>query len=104
MVTESTFVGCSNMPPEMAAKLDKPWHFAGEINPKHTGTLAVICKKCSSDSWHYCATTVRCESYKFVTDDMIVVRVYFGVCADCDSVYWARQGPPFTRARQCVHA
>jgi hypothetical protein len=38
----------------------------------------------------------------FITDDMIEVVVYFGVCGGCDSVYWARQGPPFRRARAFV--
>ncbi len=42
--------------------------------------------------------------HKFITDDMILVFVWFGVCERCEAVYWARSGPPFTRIRSRVTA
>jgi hypothetical protein len=41
---------------------------------------------------------------RFVTDDMLEVMVYFGICIECGAVYWARQGPPFRRLNAFVPA
>lgn len=110
MITETAFIGCDNLPQEMAVRLDKGWTFVGEIK---TNSLYhnCVCVKCSRRPISYRARVERLEfraevvslrSYLFVNDDMIEVKVYFGVCEMCDSVYWGRSGPPFRRVRSGV--
>ena len=115
MISETALMDCENVPPEMSARFDQPWHFLGEVkgSPYH---LHAMCGKCltlerDSSMWyselpiHYKPPIiVNMKSHLFITDDMLEVRVYFGVCDKCDSVYWARQGPPFKRARCLVPA
>ena len=95
----------------MAGRFDQPWNFIGEVK---TNQRSVVCHclKCNqrepiyrdNPNWVDYAPliTVNCDGYLFITDDMIEVMVYFGVCRECDSVFWARSGPPFRRARACV--
>lgn len=113
MITDASFVGCANLPPEMASRLDQPWTFAGEVKT-NARFHRCVCGKCSrkhisykpnlNDYLAFMSEVVELRSYLFITDDMIRVRVYFGVCEACDSVFWARSGPPFRRARAMVPA
>jgi hypothetical protein len=107
MISETTLMDCENMPAEMAGRFDQPWHFVGEArgNPR---ALECLCEKCRpkiplrvSDTVdaRERIQTVHLRGHLFITDDMLKVVIYFGVCDKCDSVYWARQGPPFKRAR-----
>ncbi len=119
MITESTFVHAENLPEEMRIRLDQPWHFVGEIPPRDAeryGYQRVVCTKCQEkerlkllidfknqhypDSYTF--SSVDLKRYLFVTDDMIEVLVFFGVCQKCQAVHWARSGPPFRRARALV--
>ena len=107
MISETTLMDCENIPEEMC-RFDEPWHFVGEVQSGRP-YLDIICGKCSPrpaikvladlDPSFISFVKVSLRGYPFVTDDMIEVVVYFGICGDCDSAYWARQGPPFTRAR-----
>jgi len=97
----------------MAARLDEPWVFVGEVKGDRYAVRA-ICRKCTArptyaplsvyDRPQAIYYEVDMRGYLFVTDDMIECMVYFGVCRKCDSVHWARQGPPFKRAHCLVPA
>lgn len=107
MVSESTLIGCENLPQEMAERFDQPWFFVGEISNTRGMMMAAVCQKCEAhnrylDSMSY--RTLTLIGHPFITDDMLEVIVYFGVCGECDSAHWARQGPPFKRARCLVQA
>jgi hypothetical protein len=112
VVSETSLINCENLPEEMANSFDEPWHFVGEISapPDRLGgswwiEAICVCQKIDVLLLHANPlpivpihhTTLR--GYKFVTDDMIETVVYFGRCEDCGRVHWARQGPPFRRAR-----
>lgn len=110
MISETTLVSCRNVPPEMSARFDEPWIFTGEVKA-YRPYEQCVCRKCSvqpsivlslSPSYSPMLHIVDMKGYLFITDDMIECIVYFGVCNNCDSVYWARQGPPFKRARCLV--
>lgn len=117
MNTETTLINCENVPSEMVGRFDQPWHFVGEVEgDRHY--LRTICKKCDEQRairsvlWSPETSLIERETFEtvdmqghlFITDDMIECVVYFGVCHKCDSVHWARQGPPFKRARCLVSA
>ena len=107
MISETALLDCEDVPACMSERFDQPWHFVGEVEPKHY-SLNAVCMRCA-DRPIRLKEQIRVEeiiyqivpmqSYLFITDDMIEVTIYFGVCDKCDRVYWARQGPPFTRAR-----
>jgi hypothetical protein len=114
LISETTLMDCENVPPEMVARFDQAWHFVGEVNAEQPSDPApfmrAICKVCHQRPvLRYPANSgpitrdmvpyVEMRGYKFITDDMIEVMVYFGICEKCDRVYWARSGPPFRRAR-----
>ena len=111
MITETAFVDCENTPAAMVGRFDDPWNFIGEVKTNHS-SLRCYCEKCNRGDFQYSPKEAPFEynpipivdmpGYLFVTTDMIEVMVYFGVCRDCDSVYWARSGPPFRRAKACV--
>jgi len=121
MISETHLLDCENLPPEMAATFDRSWHFVGEVRADVI-YMEAICKGCLQVSqrarevglldpayWQRPiiknqVRTVTMQRYLFFTDDMIEVYLYFGTCAECDGVYWARQGPPFNRARCLVTA
>lgn len=113
MISETTFLDCENLPSIMADRLDQPWNFLGEVKTNHR-TFMCRCGKCNTrepvfkPKQTYAdfapVVVVVCDDYLFITDDMIEVIVYFGVCQKCDSVYWARSGPPFRSARACKPA
>jgi hypothetical protein len=74
--------------------------------------LNVICKCQNKPASLFTETSCDFErqeimslrAFQFVTDDMLIVNVYFGVCGECGRVVWAKQGPPFKRARAFVPA
>ena len=107
MISETTLVGCENLPTEMAARLDEPWVFVGEVKGDRSHQCAT-CNKCKPTfatfaiAHPFAFEIVEMKGYLFITDDMIECMVYFGVCSKCNSVHWARQGPPFKRARCLV--
>lgn len=111
MISETAILGCDNLPESMRGQFDKPWNFVGEVKTNRMD-LMCHCKKCNMADVNYFkpqqrATPqrlvfVRMAGHLFVTDDMIEVMVYFGVCQECEAIYWARSGPPFRRARRCV--
>jgi len=90
VITETAFIGCDNLPQEMAVRLDKGWTFVGEIK---TNSLYhnCVCVKCSRRPISYRARVERLEfrmevvslrSYLFLTDDMIEVKVVFRCLRD----------------------
>ena len=106
---------CENVPPEMLGRFDQPWTFVGEVKGDRP-YLQALCKRCEernrpmlfsadpSPLYNVVYQIVDLVGHLFITDDMIEVVVYFGVCGECDAVHWARQGPPFKRARCLVKA
>ena len=112
MITETAFFNCDNLPPEMACRFDQPWTFIGEVKTNRLH-IECHCSKCARENSKYlwspatmpvpmCSMQlVSMGGRVFITDDMIEVVVYFGVCEKCDTVHWARSGPPFRRARSC---
>ena len=104
---------CENVPTEMVEQFDQPWSFMGEVK-EGTPYLGVCCGKCNKQTSYAQKLpvlelpkpfrTVDLQRYLFITDDMLEVAIYFGVCKECDTVYWARQGPPFKRARCLIPA
>jgi hypothetical protein len=116
MIKDSTFVGCENLPADMAKCLDLPWNDLGEVSASivRRAYLEKACSKCSAKP---CVAytdepivqppsfaIVHMPGRMFVTDDMIEVVVFFGQCHKCKAVYWARSGPPFKRARAFMPA
>jgi len=108
MITEAAFVGSENLPEEMSAVMDRPWNFVGVIQD-HPPAVHCHCDKCNQrmpvrvcggSEWAPSRTirTICLRMYRFITDDMIEVYIYFGIC-QCGAVYWARSGPPFRRVR-----
>jgi rubredoxin len=112
IMSEAMFVGCANLPECMDRALDLPWNYVGDVDrPRHW--IQAICKKCSPrpslfeplpKSFKPYFVIVDLAAYQFVTDDMLEITVYFGRCSTCGRVYWAKQGPPFRRARCFVAA
>jgi hypothetical protein len=113
MITETVFIGCENVPEEMAGAFDRPWHFLGEVKADHW-TMLCYCGKCNAPDLSYTKDfefvrneafmTVILNAHLFITGDMLEVVVFFGICKKCQSVYWARSGPPFKRARAYANA
>lgn len=106
MISETAIMDVENLPDEIAVWFDRPWNFVGEVKRKSCPSFVdVACRRCSGSlvsfdlSTAITTTKVALKGYLFITDDMIEVTVYFGVCETCGSVYWAREGPPFKRAR-----
>ena len=112
MINETAFIDCKDIPEAMQGRFDQPWHFLGDVTPAGS-VMQCLCGRCNPPNNMYQPNEeiadapvqmVYLMGHLFVTDDMLEVTVYFGVCGECDKVYWARQGPPFKRARQCVGA
>lgn len=106
MISETELMDMENLPPEMANSFDRPWHFLGEVNNGFTNLVNAICKCSTQSLFSPCVSVTEddflvmdMKAYKFITGDMIEVIVWFGVCETCGRVTWARQGPPFKRAR-----
>lgn len=114
MISETALIHAENTPEIMRGTFDKPWNFVGEV--KHSeppGYLSAYCDKCNgsliSNLTHNLSigpepvpssfVPVHLDGFQFITDDMIEIIVYFGICPECQSIYWMRQGPPFQRAR-----
>jgi hypothetical protein len=105
MLSETGIMGCENVPPEMVAQFDRPWNFVREIPERECFShMAVLCKcqnrsiamrLAKSGTKPRPVVITTCKPYEFVTNDMLIVRIYFGVCPECGAVYWARQGPPY---------
>lgn len=116
ILPETAFFNCENLPEEMSAQFDRPWNYLGDVTVKHPH-LRAVCEKCrqrkSKLPMMYCSSpkepyaprleTIEMPGQLFITDDMLEVIVYFGVCKTCGSVYWAKQGPPFRRVRSYCH-
>lgn len=108
---ETFFLDCHGVPPEMIARFDRPWNFIGEIEHDFP-YLRAFCKKCNQrpvevsrydyDPKYDSIRIVDMKGHEFVTGDMLYVFVWFGVCDECDSIYWARRAPPYERARRPV--
>jgi len=107
MIRESHFVGCRDLPDDMAECLDKPWNFVGVVKYS-CRVFSYQCTKCFVQPCFFYTPEsigqplndiVTLDCRRFVTDDKIEVMVYFGTCNECGSVYWARSGPPFRRAK-----
>jgi len=113
MISETAFIGCRNLPEGMACRFDVPWVFVGEIKTDKR-LVATCCQKCNQSELVLVGNPCRAKykplvvvslrGYRFITDDMIEVMVYFGTCEKCGSVYWARSGAPFRRVRTYVSA
>lgn len=113
MISETTFLDCENISIEMSSRFDQPWTFVGEVK-KEVNYLKARCEKCnryhnpveinfnSITAINDVITTVMLKSYLFITDDKLEVIIFFGVCEKCDTVHWARQEPPFKRARSYI--
>jgi hypothetical protein len=113
IMSEAMFVGCEGLPECMYQALDLPWNYVGDVLRKRPYGIQAICGKCSPrpslfeplpKSFKPFFVIVDLAAYQFVTDDMLEITVYFGRCSKCGSVYWAKQGPPFRRARCFVAA
>lgn len=100
MITETAFVGCSGLPKIIARSLDKPWHYIGVVPLRENEYgLNCLCRKCSvrpvadfdlvgtgptqSDVFEI----VFLHHFKFITGDMILVHVFFGLCGKCGSAH-----------------
>ena len=111
--TEAFFLECENCPPEMIEHFDRPWKFVAEVRGWRE-YINTTCKKCNKPRpvqfLEEIPTTIEdiryhlvaMKAYHFITDDLIEVTVYFGVCSNCSQAHWARQGPPFKRLRSYV--
>ena len=103
MITKEEFARAENLPSELASRLDRPWHFVGEINVKMLGPASplAVCRDCFRPSLEIWDTgppeAIEMKRHLFITDDLLICAVYFGICPQCDCVYWARQAPPFRR-------
>ncbi len=115
MISETAFLDCEDTPPEMVEQFDRPWHFLGEVKGELPSVMKAYCGRCHVIHFEPPqATSQPCRpssfqvvdlpGHQFITDDMIQVVVYFGVCGNCGAVFWARQGPPFRRVRRLVPA
>lgn len=112
MISETAFMNCENCPEVMRGQFDKPWHYLGDVKHGHN-YLNVVCK-CQQKLPALAfieepvefreMSIMSLRSFKFITDDMLIVIVYFGVCEQCGRVVWAKEGPPFERARAFVPA
>jgi len=117
--TETMFGGCQGLPEEMKVSLDLPWVFLGEVTAKfpadHVQFIEALCRnesKCNprlnGPFKQYLGTatlkSVSLRKHGFITNTGFEVSVFFGVCKNCGTVYWARQGPPFSRVSSCVHS
>jgi hypothetical protein len=110
MLSETELFDMKDLPVEMSSRLDQPWHFVGETVGAEF-CMQTICERCApivslmppdSPYWSEPIRVVTMSAYRFITGDMLNVTIHFGACEKCDSVYWARQGPPFRRARAYV--
>jgi hypothetical protein len=89
MITETAFIGADNLPQEMADALDLPWNFVGDIGPKFMPSGDVGPYNVMIPCHHGLDPTelvssariyaVQLRGYLFITDDLIEVRVYFGL-------------------------
>jgi hypothetical protein len=107
MLSETGIMDCENVPPEMVAQFDRPWNFVKEVPQWECHSLLEVLCKCQTNHLskklkESPATEMvqpliitSCKAYEFVTEDMLIVTIYFGVCEGCGAVYWARQGPPY---------
>lgn len=102
MISETAFINCENIPADMRGQFDKPWHFVGEVT-EDTPALICDCHKCTWNLRTYLKKhRVYMPAHQFITDDMLLVIVFFGACDACGTVHWARSGAPFKRVRSCV--
>ena len=107
---ESAFLDSENVPAIMQGRFDVPWNFVGEVRT-NASTMDCYCTKCNASPVtlrlrivDHITVIVELRGYMFVTDYMIEVVIYFGICRKCDGVFWARSGPPFRRARALVRS
>lgn len=110
MISETAFINCENIPADMRGQFDKPWYFVGEAHAK-APYVQCLCKKCNKPACYWkiddpikMMQIVYMPAHQFITDDMLLVIVFFGVCDACGTVHWARSGAPFKRVRSCVPA
>lgn len=112
MISETSIMASENVPPEMTCRFDQPWVFIGE-DISNRPYIRCTCRKCNRRPVNFACDRqpdsvevfdVLLKGFIFITDDMIECIVYFGVCEHCDTVHWARQGPPFKRARYLAYA
>lgn len=111
MISELGIARSHNLPAEINGALDEPWQFAGEVKGRRPW-VDVFCEHCNRmeiplgrPTPPKMLTIVTLKGYRFITDDLMEVIVYFGRCDECNRCFWARSGPPFTHARyQPVHA
>ena len=110
ILDSNALIGCENVPDAMIGSFDRPWIYIGDVQPG-LNSIACICETCnqakhaisiSSTVKQEQVDTVRCDGFRFITDDKLLIIVYFGVCRRCKSVYWGKSGPPFQRARALV--
>lgn len=93
-----------SLPPEIARSFGLTWHFVGEIsrNNSSPGVDAACTAKClPTPVMGYSADApadllrpipiVRLKANHFIRSDGLRVIVYFGICDNCGSIYWARQ-------------
>jgi hypothetical protein len=103
-------MSCENPPEAMRGQFDRPWNYIGDVKT-NSRFLNMICKCQKHGTLIYPENEIpepkqlsilTLSGYQFITDDMLEVMVFFGVCAECQRVYWGKQGPPFRRARAFV--
>ena len=78
-----------------------PWHYVGDMEPELAvgGKFNCPCHKCKEYlscvgvEWRkkLSSNIVTLVGHRFVTEDRMIITVYFGQCHDCQSVYWAKQ-------------
>ena len=109
MITETVLMDIEDLPPEMASRLDRPWEFLGEVSDNIWMARQCACLRCIPDvdlitnhdsvPSQTFMTVIILSYYPVVTADMLHIGVYFGVCEQCDQVFWMREAPPYEMAR-----
>jgi hypothetical protein len=114
MISDANIISAENLPDEIRMLGDRPWFFHGEIKlPEPPAYFDAVCRcqiqpllwgppKVPSFAAKF--KTFVLNGWDFITDDMLIVKVYVGQCEECERVYWARSGPPYQRCRAFVPA
>ena len=112
MIEAQNFEEIQDLPEEIRKQLGKDWVFLGETPCLDASWKHAHCAACNQHR-EYLLTMARglhsspdisqivsLRPYRFITSDLLVIGVYFGACDNCGRVYWAREAPPYHRARQ----
>jgi hypothetical protein len=110
MIREEQFIHMRDIPEEMRGTFDLPWMYGGEVLRNDLRFVEALCKniRCNPlpeaklvGEWtmpkFLPPVIARMNNYAFLTDDYIIVNIYFGRCPKCGAVYWMKSAPPFKR-------